>query len=455
VTRKALILLLLDAASCSAVSKTVGSVTGSTQKEEVKSELAGVQIKVMRFADTYVGTMSQATELIDATSPEARLTLVDWRLRQATGAYDIASGPNPIVNAIDMAILITLTRLVLERYWVPQVFGESGRPLLEVLRRLEPRAWMLIPADLDQDKIGKARELVGPWLDRHPNLHDVASVRTVDLSSETGTATSGGLGSPGDVLGAVGLNPLGGLDPAVQQVEQSRVLAERALYYAKRWPMLLDLQTQKMALELSLQPASRQLLVDADRMSRAAQSMGEVAGALPEVVDRQREAAIAQVLGALRTEGGKSRALLINLKEALDAGREAANSVERATASVQALRASATRPVPGAPPPKPFDIGDYTRALEQMERTTADLQTLVDSLERNAPQVQALVRQAAEQASDKGEALADYVFRRAIALVGLLLGGILAVSLAYRWVSSRLAVRGASPPSVEARSRSG
>jgi hypothetical protein len=390
-------------------------------------------------------------------SPEARLTVINWRLREATGAYDIASGTHPVINAIDMAVLVTLTRLVVERYWVPEVFGESGRPLLEELRQLEPRAWKLIPADLvDEDKIRKGREQIGPWLDKHPTVHDVAFLRAVNLSGDTSSTNAGGLGSPSEVLGAAGLNPLGGIDPAVQEVEQSRVLAERALYYAKRWPMLLDLQTQKMTLELSLQPASQQVLVDADRVSRAAQLMGDVAGTLPELVDRQREAAIKQVMGGLQAEGYKAQALLVHVKGALDAGSEAANSVERATASVKALvAATASKPVPGAPPPKPFDINEYTRALEQLGRTTADLQTLVDSLDRNAPRVEGLVHQAAEQAAQSGEALADYIFRRSIALIGLLLGGILVVSLAYRWVSRRMGAWAGPPPRVEARSRSG
>ncbi len=444
--RKGLVVALLGATSCSVVSRTVGTVTGSTQKEEMKSKLAILQSQVMRFADVYVTVIGQAAASIDARTPEERLTVVGWRLRQATAAYDIASGSNPSVNAIDMAAHVTLTRLVVERYWIPRVFQESGRPLLEQLRRLEPRAWKLVPAD--EAEVRNAREQIGAWLDTHPDVHEVAGLRTVDLTSES--RTPGGQGSPADILGALGL---GGLDPAVQQIDQSRILAERALYYAKRWPMLLDLQTQQMALELSLQPASKQVLIDADRVSRAAESMGNLADTLPDLVDRQREAAIRQAMDGLQAQGKKAQDLLIHLKGALDSGKEAADSVDRATASIRSLMAT-TSPAPGAPPRKPFDVDDYTRALEELRKTTSDLRILVESLDHNAPRVQALVDHAVEQASSRGEALADHVFRRAIALIGVLLGGILAVSLAYRWFSARVRDGVAPRPSIEARTHS-
>lgn len=438
---RVLVVALLTATSCSVVSGTVGKVTGSTQKEEMKSTLAVLQNQVMRFADDYVTLVGQAAASIDAKSPEERLTVVGWRLRQATGAYDIASGTNPSVNAIDMAVLVTLTRLVVERHWNPRVFGESGRPLLEVLRRLEPRVWQLVPAD--EAEVQDAREQIGSWVDKHPDVHEVAGLRAMDLTS--GSRTAGGLGSPGDILAALGLS---GLDPAVEQIDQSRILAERALYYAKRWPMLLDLQAQHMALELSLQPASKQVLMDVDRVSRAAESMGNLADTLPDLVDQQREAAIRQAMEGLQAQGEEAQELLIHLKGALDSGKEAADSVDRATASIQSLMGKANpgtaNPAPGAPARKAFDIDDYTRALEELRKTTADLRMLVESLDRSAPRVQALVDHTVEQASSRGEALADHVFRRAIALIVVLLGGILAVSLAYRWFSAR--VRGGVAP---------
>ena len=42
---------------------------------------------------------------------------------QATGAFTIATGPNPELNAIDMLVFATLSRMVIEDRWVGELYG--------------------------------------------------------------------------------------------------------------------------------------------------------------------------------------------------------------------------------------------------------------------------------------------------------------------------------------------
>ena len=46
---------------------------------------------------------------------------------QSTAAYTIASGPNPVVNALDMIVLATLSRMVVEDYEVGSVRRRARR----------------------------------------------------------------------------------------------------------------------------------------------------------------------------------------------------------------------------------------------------------------------------------------------------------------------------------------
>ena len=98
----------------------------------------------MRFADSYVGTISQAADdfAARAGTSEARLASINWKLGQATSAYTDATGQSPILNALDMLVLATVTRMVIEDYAV-ETFGEAALPLLESQRKLETNAWQL------------------------------------------------------------------------------------------------------------------------------------------------------------------------------------------------------------------------------------------------------------------------------------------------------------------------
>jgi hypothetical protein len=444
--RLALATAALAVASCATVSDLVGDVTGSTEKKKAEEKAARVQAEVMSLADTFVGEMLDASGQIRAVTADERLAVLGWRIRQATAAYEIASSANPLEAAVDLAILTTLGRAALEAWWIPKVFGETARPLLQAYAGLEPRAWAIVVQFTKPDQEAKLRSLVATWIPAHPELHDVASVRLADLyafSSRSGPA----LGTPTEVLQAFGLDPFGGIDPAVEEVQRTRILAERALYFAKRQPRLIELEVRQLAFHLAQQPPADRLLDDLGRASRAAESVARTASELPGLVDREREAAIRQFLDALQAQEGRARALLAEMRQTLDAGGSAANALRGALSEFDVvygrLSAPSPPPPPGAPPSAPFDVNDYTRALEQLRRSAEEVRSLLRDVNQDAPRVAALVGDAGREAEARGRALVDYALQRALLLVGVLVGAVLAAAIAYRWVASRIAARAA------------
>jgi hypothetical protein len=434
----------LLAAGCSLVSGVSGEITGSTQEKKAEQLAVRVQGQVMALADTFVGEMLDASGRIRAGSEEERLAVLGWQVRQANAAYDVASAAAPLESAVDLAILISLGRQVLEAWWIPKVFGESARPLLAVYADLEPRAWALVSGFTDPEQEARLRALVDAWVPAHPELHDVASVRLTEVfaaSSPKGLA----LGTPTEVLQSMGVNPFPGIDPAVAEVQRTRALAERALYFAKRWPRLLELQAQQLALELGRGPGVRRMLDDADRVSRAAESVARTAAELPALVDREREASIRQVLDAMAAQEGRARALLEVVRRTLDAGGSTAVALQGALREFDAVTARLTAPSPppppGTTPAPPFDVRDYTRALEQAGRTVRELEGLLRALNQDAPRVAALVGDAGREAEARGRAVVDHAFRRAATLGLILVGAALAAALAYRWAAGRMAAR--------------
>jgi hypothetical protein len=89
---------------------------------------------------------------------------------------------------------------------------------------------------------------------------------------------------------------------------------------------------------------------------------------------------------------------------------------------------------PGAPPSKPFDIDDYTRALRQLGASAQDLQGLLTSVERDGPRIEAMLKQA----SKDGREVVDHAFHLALVLVIFLIACALGAAIAYRWAAAHI-----------------
>jgi hypothetical protein len=430
---------VLLAGGCSAVSSVMGDVTGSSKKKEEAEKVARIQAQLMGLADVYVGEILASSASIPARTPEQQRYVLGFQVRQANAAYEIASGSIPYAGVLDMVILVSLTRWSVDAYWAPWLAGNALDPLRRSLAMLEPRAWSIAGEILSADQAQGLKEFISTWERQHPEAREVSSVRFGDVFA---TKSGGGLalGTTTDLLKSFGLDPFGGLDPAVEEVQQTRVLAERAFYFAKRWPRLLELQTRQLALELAAQPTPAQVAADLTRFSLAAESVARTAEGLPGLVDRERDASIRQILEAMAAQELRARQLLADLRRTLDAGTGAANALHGALGSFDKIVGELTAPAPpGSPPGHPFDVNEYTRALEQLQRTSGELERLLSSVDREAPKVAGLIGDAGREASERGRALVDYAFGRLLVLGLALIGAALAAAVIYRWVASRIA----------------
>src|SRR5687768_11054658 len=146
---------LLGVAGCSTMQRWLSR----DESERHAIRLQEVQLKVMRYADDYGGRMRDplAALSVQSASPERRLDVQNWRITQTTAAYTIASGPNPVVNALDMVVLATLSRVVVEHYW--QSAPDETQALLATHRGLERQAWLLVDGILNAEQTAELQWL--------------------------------------------------------------------------------------------------------------------------------------------------------------------------------------------------------------------------------------------------------------------------------------------------------
>jgi len=397
------------------------------------------QFKVMRFADEYVGGITEPLQRFQASTDNAddRLQAQSWKLSQSTAAYAIASGPSAVANTLDMIVLATLSRMVVEDAWITERYGERATPLRDAHRRLEAQARELATGVITAEQLAQLQRVIDEWRQRNPHIDAVSYVHFTDFAKSIGHPNASEHGSAGGLFTMLGIDPLSNLDPAVREIAQTRELAERTIYYAQRVPNLLDMQVELMSDQFATTPETKRLLANIDRTAQAAQATGRFADELPRVLAQEREAAIRQFMEAVTVETARTRELVIQVRGALEAGTATSSSLNTAIQSFDQLMARFEKPPPSGGPPttpsRPFNITEYAAAAAEITRAADELQRLMAGIERGSP---ALV-QSADHAAAALQSVVDHAYWRIVQLIGLLLLGGLAAALAYRGIARR------------------
>jgi hypothetical protein len=420
----------------------VGSLQESTNASQSVT-LTVLQTQVMRFADIYVATVSQACD--DATANGAnrqfRLAALRWKVGQATSAYTDASGQNPAINALDMLVLVTMARMVVEEYGV-DTYGDAIQPLLYAQRQLETNAWTLASGVLKPAQQQELRDLIQVWRAAHPHQRYIGPIRFREFVTAMGKNPTPATTAPTSIFSLLFLDPLAGLDPTAAAIQETRELGERAMYYSQRMPQLVSWQTEELVLQLADQPESRQILSNAQQVANAATSFTKVSEQFPQLVNDQRQAAIQQLLDGLSSGGKQSQELIDDTRSTLNSAGAAATNV---TAAIQALGqfVAQVSPVqtngsPTEPRSTPFNVLDYGTAASQVGVAANNLNALLATVNDSVPRLTHLQ----EQSTAAAKGLVDRAFWLALALVIAFLVGAVAAALSWRILSNNLSRKG-------------
>lgn len=236
-----------------------------------------LQEELQRFAGQFASRVTSAAEpLTDGRDlpPTVQHAALGRLLMYSTAALDIATGPAPEVNLLDMAVFLRLSLSTFESHWV-HVFGDASRPLLDALRVSEQEIWELTSKLLPQE-IPILSAITQAWLDDHPGNTNVELVRFREFASHVGQT----LESAGQAQGV-----LKRVSAATMMADRALLLSERAIFLTQRMPFLLRLHTRLGAQDVlndsfaRLSEAARPLSERARRFARPA-SMALLGGAL-------------------------------------------------------------------------------------------------------------------------------------------------------------------------------
>lgn len=406
--------------------KTVGLVANAGKPKPPTVDPVEVQQTVLRFADEFSAAMVVGVDkLRRGTNAMDPAEALQWKLALDTETTSIASGPNPCADFLDLTVFVTVTRIALEDHWQPKEFGASAEPMLGSCRGVETNLWLFAGRMLTVTQQVELRAAIQNWRDHNPQPENVLGARAVGFASQVAGPNTAKLGS---VFNLLALDPLAGMDPAVREIAQSRMFAERALYAARKMPRVVRWQTELLSLNTTRLPAVQQV-------TASVESFGRVADQLPKLVNDQREAAIKQIFDNLATERTnlvatlaaddlKLRATLGELRQTLDAGNELLKSSDTTIKTLDQFMGRFDADT-NAPPPvvntnaRPFDILDYATTAREVTTTIKELNATITSLDKAVPQIQ----KAGETFEAAGNRLLNRVFLIGAGLILLLLVG--------------------------------
>ena len=389
-----------------------GSTTVSTgmTREELEDH-------VRRFADRYFTRIALATnELRDATvSEEQRRMMHDWKTVSTASIVGIAIGQNAVTNLLDMMVLTRLSLLVVDDYWIPEVFGqELGSKFRQAFADVDEDIWAVADDVLTEQHQADLRNLVDEWHAENPDQIYPWYVRLSNFSGQR-AASLAAVQQSGGMLVEVAR--------AREAAEEIQAFGERMLFYMQRAPMLTTNEFESSVGSILGGPEISRIIDDTDRFVLALERFIDVVDDLPrdrlEVVDQLMDRVAEErrlMFEGMADAEPNMRALLTEFLPVME-------SLERTIVIAKDKN----------PDAKPFDINDYTEIVSEAAVTAAELRLLIQSVSEllgEASDASLLVGAIVEAERQ----IADRLFWQLVSLIFIFF----IVLLGYRFIAARL-----------------
>jgi len=294
--------LLSTLAACSVMPQ---SSSRDEHTQPATEQVMRTQALVQSMADDYISSLGEAVFLARSPdqSPKARWLATSFLRNGAGSAIDIASSPNPAVAVLDLLVLASLQTWSFEKHWVPAGIGEGGALTLARLKETESRLWNSAKTVLSDQQLSTLRDLIEAWKADNPDRTVVSLVRFDDFADERKLSWSSRRRQASGLLKEVG--------EATGAIDDARLLGERLIWFAGRYPYVLGQQTELTLYRMADQPESRQLVDTLKSVDSLAQSLSARLDSLQadirdrqsmffEQVSSERKAAIEQSRDALQ-----------------------------------------------------------------------------------------------------------------------------------------------------------
>jgi hypothetical protein len=438
------------------------------QKAFVMTEVE-LQSELMSYADRFASIITQALEDFETLNPrpEARQVILSDLVYSLSSVYTIAAEPNPQVGLLDMVGVTTLGRIVYEDN-MRRKYGKSTEVLAAGFRQMEKDIWSIAAKVLTSEQRGEMRQLILLWRKDNPDKVVYNYLRFSDFAAQRRNSTLVKKVQAGGLFKTV--------QEVTQQVEETRMLAERGIFLATRLPLLTGNFAEVWMSQLLVSPETNKILADIHTVSTVSERMATVAEQLPDQlmkdisklrwqtvnqvmkgIDEWSEKTLNDVFARVAIERGEFinqfmnrligeqknalEAIMIEEQQATVLVTEIRKAIEGGnnlllTANTLSEKFNVGQPSDKPKDSKPFDIKDYQDTIAEVTTMLESTNRLVGTvgLEELLPQ---LVK-AIDQVGNEGEEIIDHSFRQGVLFILIAMGAYVIARLIYNFLNKKL-----------------
>ena len=276
-------------------------VTKTVQEKENPGDISPqeLQAAVMAYADTTNTLMGEAAEIINEIgTPQARLTAARMLVFNISSNVEIASGPYPGVALLDMTVVATLRRIVWEEFWIPKVFGDAGKPTLDIVREAEIDIWEIVSRIMTPEQAEELKRVIIAWRQKYPNKISVNYVRFEDFGELGLKPSMRKLITPGGLFASV--------EEAARVAQDMKLSIDRAFYLVSRMQLLVTFQIRLAYLEMIFQPEINGLITTTEKVAGLSEKYYELADSFPQKMGKEVSLLINQLFSNLDKQRDKT-----------------------------------------------------------------------------------------------------------------------------------------------------
>lgn len=289
--------------------------------------LLEMEITNRAFVEWYLSRIAEATEDLIAGDPsaEVRREAATLRFMQGSSAYAIAAGPNPYAQLIDLVALITLSHVQWnEEGLAREIFTDQAAVLESAIDEAYARVWTRAERYMTPEEIAHLNDVIRAWRVANPDLRSLSFVRMTEFARELAVAMDTFREDRG---------LFGRIAETNREIDEARLLGERALFLMERSPLLLGWRVDAIVSDLMTHPDLADAWGDIEEISDAASGLD------------QRLARLESLFATLPTDFVMALSEETHLEEALRTIVRVAPAFEELPASASGVEASLARMV--------------------------------------------------------------------------------------------------------------